>query len=322
MMRMSYLFVPLAAWICCPPALAQSYPSKQIRIVVPFPAGGPSDLAARLVSQRLSASLGQPVIVDNRAGGSGTVGTDHVAKSSPDGYSLVMASVGLLAIAPSLYAKLPYDPAKEFAPITNVLGGPSVLTVHPSLPANNVKELVALARSRPGQINYASAGVGGITHLNGELFKFRANANIVHIPYKGNATMMPELIGGLVHTSFVTIAESLPFVRDGKLRALAVTGLKRSAVAPQVPTVDESGLPGFESLNWNGILAPAGTPHEIVAQLNREIAKIVRSPELKQRIEGQGNELIGDSSEAFAAYIRKETEKWSNVIKQAGIKLD
>jgi tripartite-type tricarboxylate transporter receptor subunit TctC len=303
-------------------ALAQNFPARPIRLVVPFPAGGPSDFAGRLVSQRLADALGQPVIVDNRAGGSGIVGTDQVAKSPPDGYTLVIANVGLLAIAPSLYAKLPYDPLKELAPITNLVGGPSFLAVHPSLPVKNVQELIALARARAGQLNYASAGIGQISHLNGELFKFRAQVNIVHIPYKGNATLMPDVIGGQVPMSFVTIAESMPFVRSGKLRALAVTGLKRSAVIPEVPTVDQSGVPGFESLNWNGILAPAGTPREIVARLNAEIVKIVLSPELKQRIEGQGNELIGDSPEEFAAYIRKETDKWSNVIKQAGIKVE
>ena len=301
---------------------AQSYPTKPIRIIVPFPAGGASDFAGRLVSQRLPDVIGQQVVVDNRSGAAGTIGAELVAKSAPDGYTLLLANAGVVSVAPSLFSKLAYDPQKDFTPITNVVAGPNFLVVHPALPVRNVKELITLAKARPGQLNYASAGPGQVSHLSGELFKMMAGINIVFVFYKGQAAYMPELIGGQIPMNISTLPELLPFVRAGKLRALAVTSLRRTPLTPEVPTMDESGLKGFEVVNWNGILAPAGTPREIISRLHREIVKVLQLPDLRQRVESQGNYLIGDMPEEFAAYIRSAAEKWAKVIKQAGIKLD
>lgn len=325
MIRNVPLLFGMGALLCLAPgngALAQSYPTKPIRIVVAFAPGGPSDFAARVISQRLPKLLGQQVVVDNRAGAGGLVGAEHVAKSQPDGYTLLIANVGMLSVARYLYSKLPYDPGRDFAPITNLIGGPSWLIVHPSVPVHSAKELIALAKARPGQLTYGSAGVGQVSHLNGELFKIMAGVDIVHVPYKGTGQITPDLIGGQISMSFSTDIQSLLLGRAGKLRMLAVTSLKRSPAAPEVPTVDESGLKGFEVLNWNGIVAPAGTPREIIARLNRDFVKVIQLPEVKQLVGAQGNIVIGDTSEEFGAYIRAESDKWSKVIKQLGIKLD
>jgi len=325
MIRNVPLLLGMGALLCLAPgngALAQSYPAKPIRIVVAFAPGGPSDFAARVISQRLPKLLGQQVVVDNRAGAGGLVGAEHVAKSQPDGYTLLIANVGMLSVARYLYSKLPYDPARDFAPITNLIGGPSWLIVHPSVPVHSAKELIALAKARPGQLTYGSAGVGQVSHLNGELFKIMAGVDIVHVPYKGTGQITPDLIGGQISMSFSTDIQNLLFAKAGKLRMLAVTSLKRSPAAPEVPTVDESGLKGFEVLNWNGIVAPAGTPREIIALLNRDFVKVIQLPEVKQLVGAQGNIVIGDTSEEFGAYIRAESDKWSKVIKQLGIKLD
>ncbi|MBI1989925.1 MAG: tripartite tricarboxylate transporter substrate binding protein [Betaproteobacteria bacterium] len=325
MIRNVPLLLGMGALLCLAPgngALAQSYPAKPIRIVVAFAPGGPSDFAARVISQRLPKLLGQQVVVDNRAGAGGLVGAEHVAKSQPDGYTLLIANVGMLSVARYLYSKLPYDPARDFAPITNLIGGPSWLIVHPSVPVHSAKELIALAKARPGQLTYGSAGVGQVSHLNGELFKIMAGVDIVHVPYKGTGQITPDLIGGQISMSFSTDIQSLLLGKAGKLRMLAVTSLKRSPAAPEVPTVDESGLKGFEVLNWNGIVAPAGTPREIIARLNRDFVKVIQLPEVKQLVGAQGNIVIGDTSEEFGAYIRAESDKWSKVIKQLGIKLD
>ena len=325
MIRNVPLLLGMGALLCLAPgngALAQSYPAKPIRIVVAFAPGGPSDFAARVISQRLPKLLGQQVVVDNRAGAGGLVGAEHVAKSQPDGYTLLIANVGMLSVARYLYSKLPYDPAKDFAPITNLIGGPSWLIVHPSVPVHNVKELITLAKARSGQLTYGSAGVGQVSHLNGELFKIMAGVDIVHVPYKGTGQITPDLIGGQISMSFSTDIQNLLFAKAGKLRMLAVTSLKRSPAAPEVPTVDESGLKSFEVLNWNGIVAPAGTPREIIALLNRDFVKVIQLPEVKQLVGAQGNIVIGDTSEEFGAYIRAESDKWSKVIKQLGIKLD
>ena len=302
--------------------LAQSFPAKPIRIVVAFAPGGPSDFAARVISQRLPELLGQQTVVDNRPGAGGMVGAEMVAKSPPDGYTLLIANVGMLSVAPYLYSKLSYNPAKDFAPITNLIGGPSWLIVHPSVPVHSAKELIALAKARPGQLTYGSAGVGQVSHLNGELFKIMAGVDIVHVPYKGTGQITPDLIGGQISMSFSTDIQSLLLGKAGKLRMLAVTSLKRSPAAPEVPTVDESGLKGFEVLNWNGIVAPAGTPREIIARLNRDFVKVIQLPEVKQLVGAQGNIVIGDTSEEFSAYIRAESDKWSKVIKQLRIKLE
>ena len=321
-MRIGYLpATALVLMLHAVPGLAQPFPAKAVRIVVPFPAGGPSDYAARVVSQRLQEFIGQPVVVDNRPGAAGTLGAELVAKAPPDGYTLLIANVGMLSVA-QFVQKLPYDPQRDFAPITNLIGGPSWLLVHPSVPARSVKELIALAKARPGQLTYGSAGTAQVSHLNGELFKVLAGVDLLHVPYKGTGPIIPELLGGQISMSFSTAIENLQFVRAGRVRALAITSLKRSPVVPEVPTVDESGLKGFEVLNWNGIVAPAGTPREIVARLNRDIVRAAQQPDVRERVGAQGNLVIGDSPEEFAAYIRLEADKWSAVVKKAGIRID
>ena len=303
-------------------AWAQAFPSKPIHIVVPFPPGGPSDFAARSVSQHLPQFLGQPVIVENRTGGAGFIGADYVAKSPPDGHTLLVATVGVMVIAPYLFNNLPYDPFRDFAPITNLISGPAVLVVHPSVPANNVKELIALAKAKPGYLTYGSTGLGQISHLNGELFKLLAGVDILHVPYKGAAPLLPELLSGQISMNFSVTVDGLTFMRAGRLRALAVTSLKRLPMMPDVPTMDESGIKGYDVANWNAIWAPAKTPREVVAQLNRAIAKSMDMAEVKERVAAQGNLIAVDTPEAFGAFIGREAAKWSKVIKDANIKLD
>ena len=303
-------------------AWAQAFPSKPIHIVVPFPPGGPSDFAARSVSQHLPQFLGQPVIVENRTGGAGFIGADYVAKSPPDGHTLLVATVGVMVIAPYLFNNLPYDPFRDFAPITNLISGPAVLVVHPSVPANNVKELIALAKAKPGYLTYGSTGLGQISHLNGELFKLLAGVDILHVPYKGAAPLLPELLSGQISMNFSVTVDGLTFMRAGRLRALAVTSLKRLPMMPDVPTMDESGIKGYVVANWNAIWAPAKTPREVVAQLNRAIAKSMDMAEVKERVAAQGNLIAVDTPEAFGAFIGQEAAKWSKVIKDAHIKLD
>jgi tripartite-type tricarboxylate transporter receptor subunit TctC len=302
-------------------AYAQSFPSRAIRIVVPFPASGPSDFAGRVISQRLPELLGKPVVYDNRSGAAGAIAAELVAKSPPDGHTLLIANVGMLSIAPFL-SRLPYDAAKDFAPITNLVSAPQWLAVHPSVPARTVKELMALARARPGQLNYGSAGVGQQSHLTGELFNILAGVNIVHVPYKGAAPAVTDLIGGQISMVFTTSIENLELAKTGRLRILAITSLQRSAATPDVPTMEESGLKGFEVFSWNGILAPAQTPREIINRLHADIVKALNSPEVKERVNGQGKFIVGDTPEEFGAYIRAESARWSSVIKQLGIKAE
>lgn len=321
-MKMNRLCAALLALALAGTAWAQAFPSKPIRIVVPFPPGGPSDYAARSVSQHLPALIGQPVIVDNRSGGAGITGTDAVAKSAPDGYTLLVATVGVMVIAPYLFPKLPYDPFKDFVPITNLISGPSVLVVHPSVPAHSVQELIALARAKPGSLTYGSTGAGQISHLNGELFKALAGVDILHVPYKGAAPVLPAMISGEISMNFSTAIDGLGLMRAGRLRALAVTSPKRLAAMPEVPTMDESGLKGYDVSNWNAIWAPAGTPRALIDRLNREICKAMDSPDVRERVAAQGNLIVCDSPDDFAAYIRKEAGKWSKVVQDARIKLD
>ena len=319
---MNRLCAALLALALAGTAWAQAFPSRPIRIVVPFPPGGPSDYAARSVSQHLPALIGQPVIVENRAGGAGITGADAVAKSSPDGYTLLVATVGVMVIAPYIFPKLPYDPFKDFVPITNLISGPSVLVVHPSVPAHSVQELIALARAKPGSLTYGSTGAGQISHLNGELFKALAGVDILHVPYKGAAPVLPAMISGEISMNFSTAIDGLGLMRAGRLRALAVTSPKRLAVMPEVPTMDESGLKGYDVSNWNAIWAPAGTPRALIDRLNREICKAMDSPDVRERVAAQGNLIVCDSPDDFAAYIRKEAGKWSKVVQDARIKLD
>jgi tripartite-type tricarboxylate transporter receptor subunit TctC len=311
------LFVCIAAV-----ASAQSYPNRAIRLVVPFPAAGTTDILARAAAQKLTEAFGQSVVVDNRPGAAGNIGSDLVAKSAPDGYTLLMGTVGTHAINPSLYSKMPYDHVKDFVPVVLVAGVPNVLVVHPALPVNSVADLIKLAKDKPGQINFASSGSGTSIHLSGELFKTMAGVDITHVPYKGSSPALIDLIGGQVQIMFDNLPSALPQIKAGKLRAIAVTSLKRAPVLPDVPTISESGLPGFEASSWFGVLAPAGTPAPIVARINAEVNKWLQSAEAREKLLGQGAEAAGGSPEQFANHIRAESEKWAKVVKASGAKVD
>src|SRR5258706_4508751 len=300
---------------------AQGYPNKTIRMIVPFAAGGPTDIIARTVGQKLTESWGQPVVIDNRGGGGGNIGSDILAKATPDGYSLAMIIVGH-AINASLYSKLPYDPVKDFAPVTLAGAATIVLVAHPSVQAKSVKELIALAKSKPGKINWASPGTGTPHHLGGKLFKTLTGINMVHIPYKGAAPAVVDLLGGQVSLAFVSLPAALPHIKSGKLTALGVSGPQRSAVAPEVPTIAESGLTGYELENWYGVLAPAGTPRGIVNKLNGEIVKILQTQDVKERLNSQGFEIRTSTPEQFAAYLKSEIVKWAKIVKDSGAKVD
>ncbi len=305
-----------------PGAFAQAFPNHAIRLVVPFPAGGTTDILARDVAKQLTETLGQAVVVDNRPGAGGNIGADIVAKAAPDGYTLLMGTVGTHAINPSLYAKMPYDHVKDFTPVVLVAGVPNVLVVNPSVPVNTVADLIKLAKAKPGSINFASSGSGTSIHLSGELFKTMAGVDMTHVPYKGSSPALTDLMGGQVQIMFDNLPSSLPLIKSGKLRAVAVTSLKRAPALPDVPTIAESGLPGFEASSWFGILAPAGTPAPIVARLNAEVNKWLQSPQAKQQLLTQGAEPAGGPPETFVAHIRAETEKWAKVVKASGAKAD
>lgn len=303
-------------------ASAQSYPNRAIRLVVPFPAAGTTDILARAAAQKLTEAFGQSVVVDNRPGAAGNIGSDLVAKSAPDGYTLLMGTVGTHAINPSLYSKMPYDHVKDFVPVVLVAGVPNVLVVNPALPVNSVADLIKLAKDKPGQINFASSGSGTSIHLSGELFKTMAGVDITHVPYKGSSPALIDLIGGQVQIMFDNLPSALPQIKAGKLRAIAVTSLKRAPVLPDVPTISESGLPGFEASSWFGVLAPAGTPAPIVARINAEVNKWLQSAEAREKLLSQGAEAAGGSPEQFANHIRAESEKWAKVVKASGAKVD
>jgi len=301
---------------------ADAYPAKPVRFVVAFPPGGGTDIIARAIAQKLAERIAQQVVVDNRPGAGGNIGTDIVAKSAPDGYTMLMGSAGPLAINASLFGKMPFDPIKDLAPVTLAASTPNVLVVHPSLRAATVKELIALAKARPGEINFASSGHGTPAHLAGELFNSMVGVKMVHVPYKGAAPALADLLGGQVQLMFSTMPPALPHVKDGKLRALAVTSAKRSPAAPDLPTLDEIALPGFEANTWHGVVVPAGTPATIVARLNREIVAILHLPDVVERFSSQGAEALGSTPEEFAAYIRSETLKWAKVVRDSGAKAE
>jgi tripartite-type tricarboxylate transporter receptor subunit TctC len=303
-------------------ATGQSYPSKPIRLVVPFPAGGTTDLLARAMAQKLSEALGQQVVVDNRPGAGGNIGSDIVAKSAPDGYTLLMGTVGTHAINVSLYTKMPYDAVKDFVPIVLVAGVPNVLVVHPTLPVKTVADLIKLAKEHPGSINFASSGNGTSIHLSGELFKSLTGVQMAHVPYKGSAPALTDLIGGQVQIMFDNLPSALPHIKAGKLRAIAVTSTKRAPALPDLPTIAESGVPGFEASSWFGMLAPAGTPREIVLRINAEVNKALQAGDMKEKLLAQGAEAVGNSPEFFVEYIRSETTKWAKVVKDSGAKVD
>jgi tripartite-type tricarboxylate transporter receptor subunit TctC len=303
-------------------ALAQPWPAKPIRLVVPFPAGGSTDVVGRLVGEKLSHALGQPVVVDNRAGAGGTAGSDVVAKSAPDGYTLLLGTSSTHAIAPSLYPRLAYDPVRDFAPVT-LLGTATILmVVHPSVPAKNVAEFVALAKARPGQLMFGSTGNGSVSHLTAEYFKSAAGIDLQHVPYKGDSPMTLDLVAGRVQVAFGTAVAFLPHVQSGKLNALAITDAKPSPVAPRLPTVASSGLPGFEALQWFGLYAPAGTPREIVARLNAEAGKALQLPDVQEKLQGLGMQISGGSPGAFGAFMRAESAKWGKIVRDSGAKVD
>jgi tripartite-type tricarboxylate transporter receptor subunit TctC len=295
------------------------YPVRPIRFVVPFTPGGSTDIVARVMAQKLSEVLGRQIVIDNRAGAAGNIAMELVAKSTPDGYTLVMGHIGTLCVNPSLYRKLPYDPVKDFAPISLVALVPNMLVVHPSLPPKSVPELIAYTKARPGQLNYGSTGPGGTPHLSVEYFKMMAGVDIVQIPYKGAAPMVTDLIGGQLSLTITGIPALLPHARTGKLRALAVTAARRLALLPELPTIGEAALPGYEAVGWYGVLAPAGTAREIVAKLNASIAASVRHHDTSERLAAEGAEPAANTPEEFSAFIGSEMARWSKVIKAAGI---
>ncbi|HTP96145.1 MAG TPA: tripartite tricarboxylate transporter substrate binding protein [Burkholderiales bacterium] len=309
----------LIALALAPLCAAQSYPTRPVRMVVPFAAGGSTDIVGRTVAQKLTEALGATFIVDNRPGGSTMIGTELVAKAPPDGYTLLVVPAPF-TINPSLQPKVPYDALADFTPITLINTTPLVLAVNPGVPARSVKELIALARAKPGVLNYGSSGIGGSNHLAGELFNAMARVSIMHVPYKGNAPALADLVGGHVDLVYNGLTSALPLIQAGKIRALAVTGLQRSSVLPDVPTLNESGLKGFEAIAWNGLAAPAKTPPEIIARLNAGVVRALAAPEVKERLRAEGSDPVGSKPEEFARFLRAEIAKWAKVIKLSGAK--
>ncbi len=297
---------------------AQAYPSKTVRLIVPFAAGGSTDVIARVLAPRLAEAWGQQVIVDNRPGGNTTIGTDIVAKSAPDGHTLLITPAPF-TVVPSVLKKLPYDPAKDFEPITLINTTPMGLVVHPGVPAKNVRELVALAKARPGQMNFASSGNGGVPHLSGELLNAMAGVKMIHVPYKGNAPALVDLVGGHVDMAFNGLTSVMPFIKSGRLRVLGVTSIGRTAALPEVPTLDEQGLKGFQAVAWNGITAPARTPRDVIAKIADSTVRIVKSPELAEQLKRDGSDPVGSSTAEFATHLRDEVAKWKKVLERAGI---
>ena len=303
-------------------AFAQAYPSKPIRYIVPFPAGGGQDLVVRALAPRMSEALGQTVIVDNRPGAATMVGAELAAKSPPDGYTVFNGSNTTLAINPNLYSKVPYDPLKDFAAVTQIASLPNLLVVHPSLPVRTVKELAALARNRPGQLNYGSSGTGTPAQLAGVMFGDEAHAKLVHVPYRGSSQALTALISGETQMMFGSMTSTLPFVKSGRLRAIAVTGAKRSLAAPDVPTVAEAAFPGFEAITWYGLFVPAGTPPAIIARLNTEVVKILRMPDFRDWLVAQGADPAPGTPEELAAFVKAELVKYAKIVKDSGMKPD
>ena len=301
---------------------AEAYPSKPIRLIVPFSPGGPADVLARVVGDKIGASMGKPVVVDNRAGAGGNIGMALGAKAAPDGYTLVLAPAGNLTVNPSLYRNVPYDVAKDFAPVTVVAAVPNILVVHPSIPAKNLTEFIAYAKSHPGQLNFSSPGAGSGAHLAGELFKSVVGADMVHVPFNGIAPAVTAVLAGDVQLMFAGAPAVLQHVRAGKLHALGVASLKRMVGAPDLPTLSESGLAGFDVTSWYSIVAPAGTPPEIVARLQREIDKALREADVREKLAGLGAEPIANTPAEFAAMIKTETAKWSEIVKSAKITIE
>jgi tripartite-type tricarboxylate transporter receptor subunit TctC len=299
-------------------AAAQNYPTKPIRLIIPFPAGGSNDVVGRVIAGHLSDRLGQQVVVDNRgAGAGGVVGTEAAAKSPADGYTLLIISIAH-TVNPWLY-KLPYDPIESFAPISVLASGPNVLAVNPSLPVNSVKELIALAKEKPGELEYASAGVGSFQHLGAELFKLEAGVDMLHVPFKGGGPAMMNVMGGYTKLVFSSLVQTTPLIRAGNLKALGTGGLKRSPVLPDIPTIAEAGLPGYEAVNWWGLVAPAGTPEPIIARLHQALQEVQNAPDVQKHFATEGAEVVKTSPAEFAAFIAKDMRKWERVVKGSGM---
>jgi tripartite-type tricarboxylate transporter receptor subunit TctC len=310
------------ALLLAPQAFAQPYPSKPVRVVVPFPPGGAVDFYARVVQAPLSEAFGQTVVIDNRAGASGMVGADHVAKSPPDGYTLLLGNIASLAINVGIYAKMPYDPAKDFTPIMHTIDVNYVLVVHPSVPAKTVMELIAYAKANPGKLAYGSAGSGSLPHLATELFKASTGTDLVHVPYKGGGPMVTDLLGGTVQVVIGDQANLMPHVKSGKLRALAVASPRRSANYPDLPTIAEAGVPGFQAVAWNGLVGPAGLPPDVVKRVHEAFAKAMALPDVREKLQGGGLDPVGDSPEEFGRFIPAEIAKWSKIAKDVGARAD
>jgi len=327
--RMVLLAATVVLTLSCAPVetsraaeTAAPFPAKPVRLIVPFTPGGSTDILARAIGQKLAETWGQSVIIDNRPGAGGSIGMEMAAKAAPDGYTLVMGHVGTLAANPALYPKLPYDPVKDFAPITLIAMVPNVLVVGPAVPSQNVRELVALAKSKPGKLDYGSGGNGSAAHLATEYFKLKAGVDLQHIPYKGTAPALSDLLGGQIALMITGLPPVLPHVKAGKLRILGVASAQRLKGFPDIPTIAESGVPGYEATQWYGLLAPAATPKDIVAKLNSDAVKALKDPSVAERLAGEGAEPVGDTPEQFGAFIRSEIELWGKVIRATGAKVD
>lgn len=312
----------LCAVFAAAPAQSQTWPSKPIRFIVPFPPGGGTDVMARAVAPKLGEGLGQQVVVDNRSGAGGMIGVELAAKSPPDGYTLGIATVGQISINPNLYAKMPFDPVKDLAPVTMAGNIFNVLIVHPALPAPSVKALIALARARPGELNYGSSGTGAADHLSAELFQVMTKTKMVHVPYKGGPLAMIDLISGNLQLMFSTVPTAVGLIKGGKVRAMAITNSNRYPLMPELPTVAEAGIPGFAVNNWTGVFVPAATPPAVVTRLNAEFVKVLAMPDVKKRLMDNGIDAVSNTPQQFAAYIRGETAKWASVIRDANVKVD
>jgi tripartite-type tricarboxylate transporter receptor subunit TctC len=315
-------FAALATLLAAGLAAGQNYPSKPIRIIVPYPAGGTSDILARALGPGITAALGQPIIVENKAGATGNVGADFVAKSPPDGYTLLLADIGSLAISPSVFPALPFDPVKDFAPVIMVAYSPHILAANPEVPAKDVKELIALAKAKPNTLNFAVSGIGGANHLAGVDFAMRAGIKWTYIPYKGGSQAITDVVGGQAQVLFNGMLATYPMVKSGKLKALGISSSKRFAAAPDIPTIAESGLPGFETGSFQGIVAPAGTPPDVVNKLHQTITKILATPEMQERLANAGAELRPGSPADFGKFIGSEKARWAKVVKESGEKFE
>ena len=317
--RIAALFLAsLGAFHAPQAAAADPYPSRPIRVVVPFAPGGINDVIARHLSQKLGERLGTTIVVDNRAGVGGTLGSNIVAHALPDGYTLLFSSSSTIAVSPSLYKNLPYDPIKNFSPITQVASVGSVLVVHPALPVKSTKELIAYAKANPGKLNYGSAGAGASQHLATELFKTMAGVDIVHVPYKGGGPALADLVAGQISLMIELTPTALPYIKSGRLRPLAVSTPKRSPVLPELPTISEAALPGYDLTIWVGLLAPGGTPQDIVQRLSKAVLAVLNDPEMRERLASQGAQPVGDTPEQFSAYVKKELARWAVVVKASG----